>query len=329
MSTPSTGEVAATGTIGWGFSAGTFGELVFGAIDHTSFLITLPIPWGTRAVFVHDPRSSLEIWPAYRHKARRAVELLLAEWGKPIGGQMVIQSSLPIGKGMASSSADIVAACRACAAFFGRQLTSRDIARISAAIEPTDGIMYPGLVAFDPMRGVLLERLGSAPPAMIIGVLGHGRINTEDHHRQQEPYANSHQDRLKEALRLAREGIRGKNARLLGQAGRISAELEWERSGDPSIQSLLAIAERENVGVVIAHSGTVRGFLVGLAQGRVTWRRLEHGLRTLEAGPVYRIPVTTLPVQSLSGRSSSPEPAIAWVSNHGDNEGIKEGRDTF
>jgi uncharacterized protein involved in propanediol utilization len=304
-------EVAQAGPIGWGFSAGTFGELVFGALQNTSFLITLPIPWGTRATFAHDPGASLNVWPSYRHKARRAVEELLRQWDKPIGGQLVIQSSLPVGKGLASSSADIVASCRACAAFFGRKITSAEIARISAAIEPTDGIMFPGVVAFDPIRGVLLERLGEAPPAMIVGVLGHGRINTEDHHRRLEPYTPEQQARLSEALQLARAGVRTKNVRLLGRAGRISATVEWERRGDDSIGALLAAAERENAGVVIGHSGTVRGLLVGMPQSRAVWRRLEQGLLPLGAGPAYRIPVAGLPAHSLSGRTlwSVPEPA--------------------
>lgn len=296
-------EVATAGPMGWGFSPGTFGELVFGALDNTSFLITLPIPWGTRATFVHSPGPSLDVWPSHRHKARRAVEELLGQWGKPIGGQLVIQSSLPVGKGLASSSADIVAACRACAAFFGRKLTSADIALISASIEPTDGIMFPGVVAFDPIRGLLLERLGAAPPAMIVGVLGHGRINTENHHRRLEPYTLAHQSRLREALQAAREGVRSKNVRMLGQAGKISAAVEYERSGDESIARLLAVGDREDAGVIIGHSGTVRGLLVALPQGRAVWRRLEQGLLPLGAGSVFRIPVAGLPTQSLSGRT--------------------------
>ncbi|PSR23054.1 MAG: GHMP kinase [Sulfobacillus acidophilus] len=295
-------ERIAQSTAGWGFSPGTFGELVQGEIGGIPFLITLPIAWGTRATFVSAPGYPLEVWPSHRRKARRAVEMLLTAWEKPIEGVLMIQSTLPVGKGMASSSADIVAACRAVAAHFGRYLPPARIAEISAAIEPTDGIMYDGVVAFDPIRGKLLERLGAPPAMVIVGVLGHGRINTEDHHRRRLDYEPEQERRIQEALDYARAGIKTRDAKLLGQAGRISAEVARERESDPSLDELLQIADDEACGVIIAHSGTVRGVLVSSTVSRVTLRRLEQRLWRLDTGPVYQIGVANPRVGTLSGR---------------------------
>lgn len=287
---------------GWGFAAGTFGELVQGEIDGTPFLITLPILWGTRATFLASSDGRIEVWPAHRKKARKAAELALAEVGKPQGGRLIVQSTLPVGKGMASSSADIVASIRAVAAYYRCDLTPAQIGGWAAQIEPSDGIMYPGVTAFDPLQGRLLERLGPVPPAMILGVLGHGRINTEDHHRHRIPYQADHQDRLKQALQYARQGVRRRDVALLGRAGRLSAEVEYERGPDSSLRQILDIADDEKLGVIIAHSGTVRGLLLPMPVSGIVIRRLEQRLWTMDAGPVYRIQVGAPPLASLSGK---------------------------
>lgn len=289
------------GSVGWGFAPGTFGELLYGALDDVPFLVTLPIPWGTRATF-SGGGDQLTVWPAHRRKARMAAELLLDHWGQPPGGVLVVQSTLPIGKGMASSSADMVASLRAVAAYCNKRVTPAVMAELCARIEPTDGIMFPGVVALDPIRGHLLERLGPSPGVVIVGVLGHGRINTEDHHRRRLPYERHHQDRLRQALMLARQGLDERRVDLLGDAGRISAEVEWERGQDPSIESLMQIADSEKTGLLIAHSGTVRGLLVDGRTPRAVLRRLEQKLWALNAGPVYRIPVEDPRSDSLTGR---------------------------
>ncbi len=229
------------------------------------------------------------------------MEALLKSWGRPVEGSLTIQSALPIGKGMASSSADMVASLRAVAAFYHRRLEPPDIAQLCCAIEPTDGIMFHGVVAFDPRRGRLLERLGPYPRITIIGALGWGRINTEDHHLRRDGYSTHHEGRLREALSLARVGLAKRHVEIVGQAGRLSAEIEWERNGDPSIKALLEISEKESAGVIIAHSGTVRGLLVPASTPRASCRRLEHRLSSLRVGPVFRIPVIAPRVDSLSG----------------------------
>lgn len=286
---------------GWGFASGTFGELVQGEIDNTPFLITLPIPWGTRAVFHGTPEGALELYPAHKRKARRAAELVLEEWGYPQSGVLVVQSALPVGKGMASSSADVVAVIRAVAAYWGKSLEPGDAARLAAQIEPSDGIMYPGVVALNPRTGQLLERMGPVPSALVVGVLGHGRINTEDHHRLRERYEARHQDRLKEALKWVRRGVKRRDVAALGQAGRISAEVQLERHPDEALARFLEIADQEGLGVMIGHSGTVKGALLPLPTPSAKIRRVEQRLWALDSGPVYRIQVGPVPTR-LSGK---------------------------
>lgn len=275
-----------------GFQCGTFGELVQGELDGIPFLITLPIHWGTRATFVGREEGALEVWPGYRKKAAQAVTLALEEWNLPTSGVLIIQSTLPVGKGMASSSADIVSSLRAVARYYGRAAVPSQMARWATQVEPSDGIMYPFVSAFDPVHGVLLERFGRAPVAWVVGVLGHGHINTEDHHRHSQRYSVRHQKMLREAVKAVREGLSLGDVTRLGKAGRLSAAVELERRPDDQVLSqVMALADQLGVGMMIAHSGPVRGLLLARATPRQVFDQIERKLWALNAGPVYRIRV--------------------------------------
>ncbi|SMC04309.1 threonine kinase [Sulfobacillus thermosulfidooxidans DSM 9293] len=274
---------------GWGFSSGTFGELVQGVIDETPFLVTIPIRWGTRAKFIPGENQDVVVYPRHRKKAQIAATLACRALKKP-GGTLSISSVIPIGKGMASSSADIVASIRAVAAAYGRTLLPSMIARIAAQIEPSDGVMYPQMVAFEPVKGILLEKWPRAPHAVIVGLIGHGRVNTALHHQSRKPYSPAQQTRLAQALRMAREAAYAHDVGGLGKAGLISAEVQWERNPhDQILAQVIEQAHQHGWGVVTAHSGTARGYLFAphdFRSGAIA--QAERFLRSLHNGPVFR-----------------------------------------
>lgn len=275
--------------VGWGFAPGTFGELVQGELDDTSFLVTLPIRLGTRARFVPGTGSEVQAYPPYRKKAQVAAEAACRALNRP-GGMLSISSVIPIGKGLASSSADIVASMRAVAAAYKMRLPATQMGRIAASVEPSDGVMYDSMVIFNPRKGVLLERLGRTPSAILVGIVGPGRINTEIQHIKRQPYSHMHQERLRTALEFARDGVEQHRLELVGRAGKISAEIHAERHPDDGLlRELLGVSERESWGMVIGHTGTVRGFIFSpkdLRRGVVD--EAEHYLRGLRQGMVFR-----------------------------------------
>ncbi len=274
---------------GWGFSSGTFGELVQGVIDETPFLVTIPIRWGTRAKFIPGENQEVVVYPRHRKKAEMAAALACRTLKKP-GGTLSLSSVIPIGKGMASSSADIVASIRAVAAAYHRTLLPSVIARLAAQVEPSDGVMYPQMVVFEPMKGILLEKWPRAPHAVIVGLIGHGRVNTTLHHQSRQPYSVTQQARLTQSLKIAREAAYAHDVAGLGQAGLISAEVHWERNPhDHILEKVIDQAHNRAWGVVTAHSGTARGYLFAahdVRSGAVI--EAEHFLRSLHYGPVFR-----------------------------------------
>src|SRR5262245_55879554 len=103
------------GATGVSTAFGTFGALLQGVLPEPEgdFLVTLPVAQWTIALFRYDPLAdAVEVHPPHKDKARRLVEMMLESVGGCGGGLLTIESSLPEGKGMASSSADLVATAR-------------------------------------------------------------------------------------------------------------------------------------------------------------------------------------------------------------------------
>ena len=88
-------------------------------------------------------------------------------------------SDLDIGKGMGSSTADIVAAARALAAIAGQDLSPAQLAGIATSIESSDGSMYPGLIAFNQKTGEVVETFAWWPQFVILMITPAQVFNTE------------------------------------------------------------------------------------------------------------------------------------------------------
>jgi L-threonine kinase len=177
---------------------------------------------------------------------------------------VAVRSALPQGKGMASSSADISAACQAAALTAGRRLTADDIADIALAIEPTDGIFYPGIVMFDHIRGRTRRHLGDPPPMSILIFDAGGRVDTLEFNRRSDLAAlNAAKEReIRQAVDLLSRGLAAGDCALIGRAATISALANQAILAKPSLPAVAAIAARHGaVGVNTAHSGTVIGVL--------------------------------------------------------------------
>jgi L-threonine kinase len=245
---------------------GTCGELVQGTINGQNFLITCPINVYSEVGVSAGQRQTSRIG----EKTQTAVKKTLA-YLQQSGAELTItaQSDLPIGKGMASSSADIAAACQATAQYFGRVLTADEIADIALAIEPTDGIFYPGIVMFDHVNGGIRRLLGT-PPAMHIAVFDvGGEVNTQAFNQRDDlAVLNTAKESLvRQAVDLVTDGLRRGDSRLIGQGATLSAVANQPVLYKPCLQQVIELAERHGaVGVNAAHSGTVVGILFSASE---------------------------------------------------------------
>lgn len=256
---------------------GSCGELVQGTIDGRNFLITCPI----------DMLSEVTVDPAGTkiNAGVKTVEAVRRTWARlgiqAAGFGVEVRSALPQGKGMASSTADISAACLAAALAAGRTLDERDIAEIALSIEPTDGIFLPGIVMFDHLRGLTRRPLGAPPPMTLVVFDAGGEIDTLRFNSRADLAGlnRAKEAQVREAADLVSRGIAAGDCDLIGQGATLSAVANQRILFKAALPQVLDVAlDFGAVGVNAAHSGTVMGLMFA---GRPDSELLEDCVATV------------------------------------------------
>ena len=234
---------------------GSCGELAQGWKDGQPFMITCPIGLYSRAL-VTDRTSAKT---GLGKKAELALKTTVSYMGFdnfPLG--LALESQLPTGKGMAASTADIVAVIQAVSAAIDEELEPEEIAEIAAGIEPTDGIFYPGIVRMNYMTGELLQSYGNAPKIIIAIFDTGGTINTIEFHSEYHGHENSPQELLDAIEELDRDF----SAQQIGKVATLSALANQRLVHKPQLEEIIEYAQSLGaLGVNVAHSGTMMGVL--------------------------------------------------------------------
>lgn len=243
---------------------GSCGELVQGMIGERDFLITCPINCYSEVTVDLDPEELQH--NINHHKAILAVHKTLQFFKQPQRDfSLCVSSSLPIGKGMASSSADVSAAILATAACLGQTIAHEHIAQIALAIEPTDAVFFPGVMLFDHRFGKVCEALGQPPKMEILIFDCGGHIDTLLFNTRGDLKEKNQQKEkvIQEAVSLIKEGIAHNDVIKIGRAATLSALANQRILPKPNLEEILHSALRSGaVGINVAHSGTVLGILL-------------------------------------------------------------------
>lgn len=255
---------AKTPLIGHGKSFSSFGEIVQGRFSNEDdFLVTLPIDLWSTCELICKPIDGPLVIECDFEKSRSLLYSVLEELGIRDGFHIecVFTRNIPIGKGLSSSTADMLAALRAIQEVFGLLLKESFISRIFASIEPHDGIHYNSCVAYNHRKGVLLANYGYIPKYTIIAVDNGGVVDTIQYNKgiQFSTLQKESFDRLRVSLQNAFDH---KNDQLIADCASESARLYYERSGNDFVGSALAALHNFTpLGIVATHSGTCVGFI--------------------------------------------------------------------
>jgi L-threonine kinase len=260
---------------------GVCGELAQGVIEGIHFLVTCPIDFYSRVkVDIYSGGPGVEA-PEDCDKSAAAVRRTLSQLRKAkVRARLTINNPIPRGKGMGSSSADLSAAIAATALALGEELTPNQIAQIALSIEPTDGVMIPGVALFDHRAGIIRESLGPPPPMEIValdlgGTVDTVQFNMVDHFQRWQ----SVDEQTSEALRLLRQGIAEQDPVLVGRGASISAEASQNVLAKPRLSEVKEFAESVGaVGVNVGHSGTIMGVLLDARErrGKSTYHKAKE-----------------------------------------------------
>lgn len=231
--------------------------------DASAFLVSgLPTRrWFSEAVLRHGGAGVTS--GGLPPKARQALRVLERQVGRRLPGDMRIElrSNIPWGKGLSSSSTDILSVLSVADAFLGTRLCAGDLYRIAAQVEPTDPCLSDDIHVFYQhagSRGVTIE----LPPVGLIyfDAAPEARVNTLEMRGRWQGGAGAGQFFSWLLRRLIAAAAVADYAQLF-DAVTYSAEYNQQLIPLPGFAGLSRLAEESHAGVMVAHSGTIAGLL--------------------------------------------------------------------
>lgn len=260
-----TGVINKLDHIGIGECYGTFGELLQGILENGhDFLVTFPINLTSKATFKSRPEEvSLTVRPKQKQKSRELALMILEHYDLQIGGELRIESNLPIGKGFASSSADMVATVRSIENCFGIQVPLSLLQKMMSQLETSDGVMYSGVVSFYNKKVELIEQFSLLPPITIVGVDDGGEKDTLSFYKNPIIYSDDIKRRYSRMLEEMTQALRNLDLTSIGRISLESAMLNQRSNPLKVLDNVISVFHDVNaLGVIKAHTGTYSGILL-------------------------------------------------------------------
>lgn len=247
---------------------GTCGELIQGWLADWAepVLVSCPIPLYSRVTVELQAEPAIHLLNGSGHclKSRRAVRLVLDTLGRPdVGARVSLSSQLPPGRGMASSTADVIGVMVGVAHVLGYSLTGADLARLACQIEPSDSTMFSGLALLAYRGSSQFWALGT-PPTLPLLMLDPGyTVDTLAYNAQLDLIrVRRLAATTQAALDLLRQGLSQPDPAAIGAAATLSALSYQSISANPLLEQARSWAgETGALGLVRAHSGSVVGLL--------------------------------------------------------------------
>lgn len=280
-----------------GICHGTLGELLQGPVlrdgDLHIGLVSLPLKRYSCVRFVAGQDGDLDVELAAKPRCRRAIELYGHRHGVSLPpGRWSCDSELPPGKGMASSTADIVATLRCLDSIFRRQTPLEDLTSILRAIERSDSVFLDRYALYLSGRQELVHGFGDQPRFEVCYVDEGGSVDTQSmgpallrHYRSRlQPYMAN----LDQAINAFAAADARAIARCATCSAALSQELNPKRCFDDLVREQLRFGAD---GIVVAHTGTLIGYLFGgkpspTQMGELSsfFHGLGHACRFTQAG---------------------------------------------
>ena len=278
---------------------GVCGELVQGMLDGVYYLVTCPIDFFSRvtvelyAAAPGDGNPRVDA-PDDCAKTACAVAHTLTWLGRSdLAAKVSVGNPIPRSKGMGSSSADLAAAITATGLALGVELGPETVAEIALGVEPTDGVMVPGLAMFDHREGKIKESIGPPPPMEIVALDFGGTVDTLEFNRtDRSGLWRDIEGETTEALGLVKDGVERCEPVLIGRGATLSAWAGQRILPKPMLPAVAEFAESIGaVGVNVGHSGTIIGVLLDARprKGKSAFRQAREAFPEAEMVHHFRL----------------------------------------
>ncbi|MCB4305019.1 cobalamin biosynthesis protein [Clostridioides difficile] len=249
----------------YGICPASCGEFVQGIIDDEEYLCSYAIDMYSK-VYIEEKLVDINLG---RYKSRLAIEKVFEKFNLPKkytkNISLNINSKIPVGKGMASSTADIGATIKATLSLIDKDLSSEEISKLAAEIEPTDSIFIDKNSIFNPLNGTVIKYLGNLTNAKVI-ILEPNKVLDTMKIRLRQDYNKlkvENKEVIKKSFALLEEGLKKNNLSLVGEACTLSSLANENIEKKEYLNEIIKISKKYGAyGVNIAHSGTVVGILI-------------------------------------------------------------------
>ena len=180
----------------------------------------------------------------------------------PPEGTWFNSSDLPVGHGFASSTADIVAAIRCIARVYNLNPTPEDFIAVLSGIERSDSVFLPMTTFFSSSHHRILDSFRKRLKLTAVYMLDGADIDTQSRSLElQEFYIRRSKDYAPIFADLC-HSIKTHDVSLLCRCATRSAELSQEISPKEQFNKFHTAMKRfEAAGLIVAHTGTILGFL--------------------------------------------------------------------
>ncbi len=241
---------------------GSCGELIQGLIYGGEKLISYPIDCYSYATLKEGKSKSNK----YK-KVSAMIEKVFEYYGfsknDSKGLSIDIHTEIPIGKGMASSTADLAASAVATVEYLGKVITEEEVAKLCIEIEPTDSTIFKEITLFDHINGIFAKKYGFMPDCKVLLLEGREMINTLDFHKLDfKDKLQENEENLKIALKYFEKGIENKDIYSIGRGASISAVANQSIIYKKGLEELCELSSMLGAaGINVAHSGSVIGII--------------------------------------------------------------------
>lgn len=249
----------------YGVCPASCGEFVQGVLDNEEYLSSYAINLFSVAT-LEENKKIIHRGP---EKSRRAIELVFEKFDIPVDYtkniSLNINSKIPVGKGMASSSADIGATIKATLAMLNKTLTGEEISKLAVKIEATDSLLLNQHSIFNPLTAEVKKYLSGIKDTKVVilepdDILDTKSIRMTPNYKM---YKVQNKEIIKKSFEMLDEGLLKQDLNLVGKACIYSGLANENIHKKPFLKEIIRISDDfECYGVNIAHSGTVIGILM-------------------------------------------------------------------
>lgn len=272
----------------YGICPASCGEFVQGILDREEYLSSYAINMFSIAT-LEEKQENINLGPK---KSRKAIEKVFERFNIPLREckniSLNINSNIPIGKGMASSTADIGSTIKATLSMLNKDLGDEEISCIASEIEPTDSILLYKNSIFNPVNGQVKKYLSTLNNGRVI-ILEPDEILETSIIRSNPNYLDIKLENkaiINKSFNLLEEGLREQDLKLIGKACTLSSLANENIHKKPHLNKIIEISNKMGAyGVNIAHSGTVIGILI---DNKMDHERIINHLKEISLDDYYK-----------------------------------------